>query len=181
MVPPALPSPPVPPSRLPPPLTTYPTFFVLHLLFYHLFFFPPHSLSYYRARTRVQEQHASIPFHMNVDRSSMCASTRAEGTVTDGGSRRREAKKRKRERKDTRGHGAVADVASQGEKESKEENRGGGGRGRGRKKERKRKRGGGERGWPFDEHGGPSMDVRRGPWRHTCTSPRPSGREQAAL
>lgn len=32
-----------------------------------------------------------------------------------------------------------------------------------------------EGGWPFDEHGGPSMDVRRGPWRHTCTSPRHPG------
>lgn len=30
-------------------------------------------------------------------------------------------------------------------------------------------------GWPFDEHGGPSMDVRRGPWHHTCTSPRHPG------
>lgn len=29
-----------------------------------------------------------------------------------------------------------------------------------------------EGGWPFAEHGGPSMDVRRSPWRHTCTSPR---------
>lgn len=31
-------------------------------------------------------------------------------------------------------------------------------------------------GWSsFDEHGGPSMDVRRGPWRHTRTSPRHPG------
>lgn len=40
-----------------------------------------------------------------------------------------------------------------------------------------REGGGGETGggWPFDKHGGPSMDVRSGPWRHTCTSPRHPG------
>lgn len=51
-------------------------------------------------------------------------------------------------------------VQRQGGKESK-------------KKDRARWRGSG---WSsFDEHGGPSMDVRRGPWRHTRTSPRHPG------
>lgn len=113
MVPPA-PSP--LPFRHPPPLTTfplwYPTFFVLHLLLFHpsllhhyLFLFPPHSLSYYRARTRVQEQHASIPFHMDVDRSSMCASA-LEGDggdgVTDGGSEDESTETKERRERHTR-------------------------------------------------------------------------------
>lgn len=47
-----------------------------------------------------------------------------------------------------------------------------------KKKRAERQRRGGEAagGWSsFDEHGGPSMDVRRGPWRHTRTSPRHPG------
>lgn len=99
---------------------------------------------------------------MDVDRSSMCASARG-GDSNRQGIRRREWRN-EREKGKTRGRSHSQDVARQGEKESKEENRG-----------RERKGGGGERGWPFDEHGGPSMDVRRGPWRHTCTSPRHPG------
>lgn len=86
-------------------------------------------------------------------------------SATDGGSE--DESTEMKERKERHAAGAIADVARQGEKESKEEKQ------RGRRRERE----GGERGggWPFDEHGGSSMDVRRGPWRHTCTSPHHPG------
>lgn len=72
-------------------------------------------------------------------------------SATDGGSE--DESTEMKERKERHAAGAIADVARQGEKESKEEKQ------RGRRRERE----GGVRGggWPFDEHGGSSMDVRR--------------------
>lgn len=101
---------------------------------------------------------------MDVDRSSTCASARRG----EGGERQQTedqktgVQKRKRERKDTRRRSHSRGRVKRRVK---------------KKTEGEREREGGERGggWPFDEHGGPSMDVRRGPWRHTCTSPRHPG------
>lgn len=79
----------------------------------------------------------------------------------DGEKGRKKKKKRKRERRNIR-DGTI--VVQRGRVE--------------RRVRRNAGRCGGEAagGWSsFDEHGGPSMDVRRGPWRHTRTSPRHPG------
>lgn len=101
---------------------------------------------------------------MDVDRSSMCASARG-GDSNRRSIRRRECRN-EREKGKTHADEAIASTwRGRVKRRVKKKIEG----------ERERERRGGERGWPFDEHGGLSMDVRRGPWRHTCTSPRRPG------
>lgn len=164
-----------PPPPLPPP--GYSTSFILHLL---LLLFPSDSLSYYRTRTRVSgaRAHASIPFHMHADRPSMCVSAGEGGREVKGENARirgRENRGGRNEREKGKTHTGRSRIGTRGRVERRVRRNDGGGR-----EVRDRAREGtvdGEQGggWPFDEHGGPSMDVRRGPWRHTCTSPRHPG------